>query len=110
VELDPNNLSPHEPGAKLDLGKPDCALVFDNFNLALLEVAKVGTFGALKYTPNGWRQVTNGHSRYRSAAYRHLLAGQFRDLDSGLPHLAHTAWNALAALQLKLTELSSDET
>ena len=99
-ESDPNNLSSHTPGAKLDAGKPDCDLVFSGFAKALLEVAKVGTFGAAKYTDNGWKSVPNGIRRYRSAAYRHLLALEFLDKDSSLPHLAHAAWNCLAALEL----------
>ena len=102
TEQDPNGLSPHVPGAKLDATKPNCDLVFGGFSNALLEVAKVGTFGARKYTDNGWKQVPNGVSRYRSAAYRHLLSNDFLDSDSSLPHLAQAAWNCLAALELIL--------
>lgn len=104
MERDPYDKNPHEPGAKLDAGKPNCDLVFGGFNRALLEVAKVGTFGAEKYTPNGWCEVPEGESRYRSAAFRHLLADTIRDADSGLPHLAHAAWCVLAALQLEIEE------
>lgn len=109
-ESDPNGLSAHTPGAKLDANKPNCDLVFGGFADALLEVAKVGTFGAAKYTDNGWKQVPNGVNRYRSAAYRHLLASRFLDEDSSLPHLAHAAWNCLAALQLLLSSESYDKT
>lgn len=101
-EVDPNGKKQHEPGAKLDAGKPDCDLVFSAFAEALLEVAKVGTHGAEKYTPNGWREVPNGYSRYRSAAFRHLLARDHLDPDSALPHLAHATWDCLAALQLHI--------
>lgn len=100
MERDPYGIDAHIPGAKLDLGKPNCDLVFGGFANALLEVAKVGTFGAAKYTPHGWKSVSNGVERYRSAAYRHLLTGRFIDANSGLPHLAHAAWNCLAALEL----------
>lgn len=100
MEQDPNGLSPHTPGAKLDANKPNCDLVFGGFSNALLEVAKVGTFGAQKYTDNGWKSVPNGVNRYRSAAYRHLLSNNFLDNDSNLPHLAHAAWSCLAALEL----------
>lgn len=110
IELDPNNLSPHIPGAKLDANKPNCDLVFGGFADALLAVARVGTFGVAKYTDNGWKQVPNGVNRYRSAAYRHLLASRFLDEDSSLPHLAHAAWNCLAALQLLLSSESYDKT
>lgn len=103
TEQDPNGLSPHTPGAKLDATKPNCDLVFGGFSNALLEVAKVGTFGAQKYTDNGWKQVPNGVNRYRSAAYRHLLSNDFLDNDSNLPHLAQAAWNCLAALELLIS-------
>lgn len=102
TEQDPNGLSPHVPGAKLDATKPNCDLVFGGFSNALLEVARVGTFGARKYTDNGWKSVPNGVNRYRSAAYRHLLSNDFLDNDSNLPHLAQAAWNCLAALELLL--------
>lgn len=101
-ESDPNGLSPHTPGAKLDANKPDCDLVFSSFSNALLEVAKVGTIGAKKYTDNGWESVPNGIRRYRSAIYRHMLSLKFLDDDSSLPHMAHAAWNCLAALELLL--------
>ena len=104
MEQDPNGLSPHTPGAKLDATKPNCDLVFNGFSNALLEVAKVGTFGARKYTDNGWKSVPNGVNRYRSAAYRHLLSNDFLDDDSNLPHLAQAAWNCLAALELLLAK------
>lgn len=109
MESDPNNLSPHTPGAKLDANKPNCDLVFGGFSNALLEVAKVGTFGAAKYTDNGWKSVPNGVSRYRSAAYRHMLAPNFLDKDSNLPHLAQAAWNCLAALELMLTTVETND-
>lgn len=101
-ESDPYDLHPHTPGAKLDANKPNCDLVFSNLSNALLEVAKVGTAGALKYTDNGWESVPDGIRRYRSAIYRHLLSSKFLDRDSGMPHMAHAAWNCLAVLELLL--------
>lgn len=88
----------------MDAGKARMGLVFGGFRHALTEVAKVGTFGANKYTDNGWISVPNASARYRDALYRHLLADEIDDSESGLPHLAHAAWNALAILELYLTE------
>lgn len=108
MESDPTGRGAHEPGAKLDAGKPRCALVLGGFSRALEQVALVGTFGAAKYTDNGWRTVPNGQERYSDALYRHLLQeaqGQDSDPDSGLLHAAHTAWNALARLELILQQL-----
>ena len=107
-ESDPNGIPAHSPGSKLDAGKPNCDLVFSAFAEALIEVAKVGTYGAAKYTPNGWCQVSNGYSRYRSAAFRHLLARGYLDPETSLPHLAHAAWNCLAALQLHIEDSESN--
>lgn len=102
---DPTGRNPHEPGAKMDAGKPRAGLVLGGFARALTEVAKVGTFGAAKYTPDGWRSVPQGRERYTDALFRHLLseaAGEAADPESGLAHAAHAAWNALARLELLL--------
>lgn len=98
----------HEPGAKLDLGKTRLGLVLGGFPRALEEVGKIGTFGAKKYTDNGWMSVPQGIERYTDAMLRHVLAefkGETLDHDSGLLVAAHTAWNALARLELTLKEI-----
>ncbi len=107
TEHDPTGRNQHEPGAKLDAGKPRPALVLGGFSRALRAVTEVGTFGAAKYTDNGWRTVPDGPQRYTDAMLRHWLAdpgGLSPDHDSGLAHAAHLTWNALARLELMLTE------
>lgn len=104
-----NGKDPHRPGVKLDAGKPRMGLVFNGFPLALLEIGKVATFGAAKYTDNGWVEVENGVERYTDAMYRHQLAeatDQWLDDESGLAHAAHAAWCALARLELLLREVA----
>ena len=105
-EKDPLGKDPHEAGAKLDDGKPMAALVGD-FGLALLEVAKLLTFGAKKYSRGGWTTVPNGRQRYQDAFWRHLLKSGTEELDpeTGLTHEVAVVWNALAALELKMREL-----
>lgn len=106
-KIDPNGFDQHAPGAKLDHGKPRHGLVLGAFAGALTEVAKVGTFGANKYSDNGWLSVPNGKARYTDALLRHHFAeagGEELDEDSGLQHAAHRAWNALAVLELMLRE------
>jgi len=106
-EFDPNGLDAHAPGAKLDAGKPRPALVLGGFARALLEVSKVGTYGAVKYTENGWMEVENGVNRYDDADLRHWLyekVGQEEDPDTELLHAAHKAWNSLARLDLLLRQ------
>jgi hypothetical protein len=106
-EADPNGLDAHAPGAKLDAGKPRPALVLNGFARALREVVNVGTYGAKKYTDNGWMEVPNGIERYSDALHRHLLSeatGEACDADTDLLHAAHAAWNALARLDLMIRE------
>ena len=103
-ETDPYGRDPHTPGAKLDAGKVRVDLIFDDMALALIEVARVATYGAQKYTEGGWLDVPNGHQRYTAAMDRHRLAEAIEpyDPDSQLLHAAHLAWNAVARLELVL--------
>ena len=105
LERDPHGLDQHEPGAKLDAGKPDASLLL-HFGAALLRVAAVGTYGAEKYTRGGWQHVDDGINRYTAAQLRHLLAEHYEteDPDTGIEHAAHAAWNALARLELMIRE------
>ena len=110
-EVDPLGKTAHQPGAKLDAGKPRPALVLGGFARALMEVVKVGTYGAVKYTDNGWMEVPNGDNRYDDAALRHWLTekiGKPMDTDTELDHAAHQAWNALARLDLILRKREQD--
>src|SRR5690606_37443511 len=109
-EIDPNGLSPHTPGAKLDGGKPDLSLLV-MFGRALQAVGEVGTFGAKKYTRGGWQHVPDGFTRYTAAMLRHVFKENESsvDSDSGLTHAAHAAWNALARLELMLREKENSE-
>jgi hypothetical protein len=94
-------------GRKDDKNKPRVNLLFSDFPLALLEVAKVATFGAEKYTDSGWKHVENKEKRYADAKDRHSLCahlGEGVDTESGYLHLAHEAWNVLVLLQIKLEQ------
>jgi hypothetical protein len=110
-EKDPNNIDQHDPGAKLDQGKL-LAGILQQFSLALTAVLEVATFGANKYSRGGWKHVKNGQERYSDAMIRHYLKEALEplDLDSGLLHEAHLAWNALARLELKLQEIGQKAT
>ncbi len=102
-DKDPSGLDAHETGAKLDDGKVLGGLVGD-FGLALTEVAKVGTYGANKYTRGGWQHVENGVERYGDAMWRHMLLQKTEGIDpeSGIEHEIHAVWNAIAKLELRL--------
>ncbi len=94
----------HVPGAKDDKAKPMAGVLLD-FSRALQTVVDVGTYGAKKYTRTGWVAVSDAETRYTDALVRHLLAmgvdPDGLDKETGLPHLAHVAWNALAVLELQ---------
>lgn len=110
-ERDPSGRDPHSPGAKLDHGKPEPELVERGFARALAAVVDVATFGATKYTRDGWEHVEDGIRRYRNAGARHrssFYRGETNDPDTGLHHLAHECWNKLAELELIL-RASDDE-
>ena len=92
-------------GFKHDSGKVRAALPIQDFPRALVAVAWVSTFGAEKYAAHSWKLVPRAGERYEDALHRHILAqasGEVNDPESGLPHAAHVAWNALALLELQL--------
>ena len=85
-----------------------CNLLLNSTKLSLLlkalwQVGLVGTFGANKYKPDSWQGVEQ--DRYKDALLRHLFLyfqGEKIDEESGLNHLSHVAWNALAILNMEL--------
>jgi len=88
---------------KYDAGKPRMSLLPMN---AITEVAKVMTFGAKKYAPNGWKSLEDTN-RYVDALLRHIAAldmGETLDPETGLPHIAHVACNALFLTHFHLEE------
>lgn len=70
----------------------------------IMEMGKVLTFGALKYSANNWQKLPDFNDRYYAAALRHLMAwrsGETFDQESGLLHLSH-ALTCLAFLTWKV--------
>lgn len=94
-------------GRKDDAGKPRPTLVLNSMARAIARVIDVAEYGARKYAPDNWLQVPDGIKRYTDAGLRHRQAhalGEVNDPESGLPHLAHAAWCALAVLELQERE------
>ena len=110
AETDPRGLKSGEPGAKFDAGKVRPSLILNAMPLAILAVSEVGTYGANKYSENGWKDVDNGIARYTDAMDRHRIKEgiELHDDDSGLMHAAQVAWNALARLELMLREQAAN--
>ena len=78
-----------EPGQKHDSAKPRMDLIPPKMEM---EVARVLSFGAEKYSAENWRQVPDLRRRYISAAKRHINAvqqGEEHDEETGLHHAAH---------------------
>lgn len=98
---------------KYDGGKaPVFRGAIDYFPRAISAVAEVSAFGASKYAWKGWEGVPDGYNRYSDAMVRHLIyqgEGEVLDPDSGLLHAAHTAWNALARLEILIKENQNNE-
>lgn len=91
---------------KYDAGKPQMDLIPLS---AVYAVAEVMTFGAKKYSANGWKTVPDAINRYTAAMLRHMTAiqeGELVDSDSGLPHADHIACNALFLSWLRKQEVS----
>jgi hypothetical protein len=96
-------------GNKFDEGKPRVSLII--MSKALLEVAKVGTYGSGKYGDHNFRNGMDW-SRIADADLRHLfkfLDGERKDHETNLSHLAHHAWNALALLEYELNNVGNDD-
>ncbi len=87
--------------------------LFAYFPRALKAVAEISGYGFAKYKAwGGWVTVENGEDRYENAVGRHTLDRAVdgpMDPESGKPHRAHRAWNALATLELELIKREKDQ-
>ena len=82
-------------GIKHDNNKLQYALIEP---AALKSLAEVLTFGAAKYTIDGWKKVPNAKTRYLNALLRHIesyRAGVLIDNEFGCSHLAHAMANIM---------------
>lgn len=104
-------------GKKYDDGKaPLYSGCLQYFPRALEAVAQVSAYGAKKYKvpyeEQNWRKVEDGRERYTDAMARHQL-GEAKndnvDPESGLAEDAMVAWNALARLELRLSQAAAQE-
>lgn len=87
-------------GRKFDGGKVRYELLPP---FALEDVAKVLTYGSVKYEDENWRVVPEALRRYRGALMRHIeeyRKGNIFDDETGLPHMAHAICCAMFILEL----------
>lgn len=98
------------------IGKVQMELFDEGFPNAVLEVARVMTWAAENkgYKPHDWKLLPDADTQFSAAASRHKVksfiqkvegvpALQRTDEESKIVHLAHTAFNVLAELELVLT-------
>ena len=99
-------------GKKYDTGKSMVGTLCSVFPRALLGIGRCIEFGTHKYTKSdNWKLVENAFTRYQDSLMRHylkFLAGEVKDRETGLPHLMHVGWNALAILELFLITNSEE--
>lgn len=85
----------NQGASRYNAGKPPLHLLPPD---ALVMVARVLEFGAEKYSPRGWEKGELSWSDCCRAILAHtwrVLGGQWLDPESGCPHVAHIACNAL---------------
>jgi hypothetical protein len=108
-----------EPTLSFTLRPPGQAIKFDQDKLplhllsteAMNQTAAVLAFGAQKYAEHNWREGF-AWSRPLSAAMRHITAfnaGEDRDPESGLSHLAHAACCIMFLLEFEKTHPHLDD-
>lgn len=97
-------------GKKENEGKlPIDTMLTIQFPKAIQAIAKATLFGHNKYikTDEDWlnyKRVLGGSQTYADACARHGLEKGVIALDSGLPHIYHKCWNAMAELELWIEE------
>jgi hypothetical protein len=87
-------------GRKYDGGKVRYELLPP---FAIEDVAKVLTYGSVKYEDDNWRIVPDAVRRYKGALMRHVeeyRKGNVFDDETGLPHMAHAICCAMFILEL----------
>ena len=96
-------------GIKYDSKKPKMNLLPPK---AIVEVAKVLTFGAQKYGPENWKELEDLQNRYLAGALRHIFAhmdGEKLDPETGLSHMAHALCCLLFKLEIELENAKIEE-
>jgi len=98
----------HKVAIKNDSGKVRMELLSP---IALTEIAKVLTFGSIKYEAHNWRKGF-AWSRLLGAALRHLFAfigGEDKDPETGLSHLSHLGACVMFLLEHEVTHKHLDD-
>lgn len=108
VSKDSVTIIDNEPiGLKYDDGKPEMDLLPPD---ALIEISKVLSFGARKYSAGNFAHGIH-YSRLIAAAMRHISsfnAGEDKDPESNLSHVAHAACCLMFLLHMEKNKPEMD--
>lgn len=77
----------------------------------LEEIVEIYTMGAKKYAPRNWEKGMSWMVCFASLM-RHTwkwLRGEDLDEESGRPHMAHVAWNAIALVVYYRRQIGTDD-
>lgn len=97
-----------EGGIKHDAEKPRTDLISP---IAMIELAKVLTFGSKKYEARNWEKGL-AYSRAIGAILRHTwayLRGETNDPETGLSHMAHVLCEAMFLVHFETTKPEFDD-
>jgi hypothetical protein len=104
------NAEKETEGQKHNEGKlPIDIMLTVQFPKAIQAICKATLFGHEKYkeTDKDWlnyKRVRGGSTTYANAGQRHNFNKSGKDEQSGLPHIIHKCWNAMAELELWIEE------
>ena len=79
---------------------------------ALNEIAKVYTYGTIKYDDDNWWKGLKWKRDVFGCILRHVwkwFRGEVNDDESGLHHLAHAAWNCMALMEYERNGIGVDD-
>lgn len=95
-------------GLRYDEGKSRVDLLPGD---ALIELGKLYGYGCKKYSERNWERGMPW-SKALGPLLRHLfkwMMGAKADEESGLSHMVHVAWNALALVTYELRKIGADD-
>lgn len=95
-------------GLRYDEGKPRVDLIPPE---AMMELGKLYAAGAKKYADRNWERGMPW-SKCLGPLMRHLfkwMAGERRDPETGLSHMTHVAWNAVALVTYEIRGIGADD-
>lgn len=99
-----------ELGKRYNQGKAPMSMVIEA-RYALEGLSQVLAFGAEKYARGNWHKGLK-HTEIADSLLRHLsayLAGEDNDPESGLPHVDHIQFNAMALAEMYRTHPELDD-